>query len=95
MRDLHDVIATDIPEREQPAERAPLEIDEDMTRQDAWMFTPLIAAAVVPALVVTALLAFGTWRVIDGVQSASIDPETTFTSRWPEQGLPTTALRGG
>jgi hypothetical protein len=95
MRDLHDVIATDIPEREQPAERAPLEIDEDMTRQDAWMFTPLIAAAVVPALVVTALLAFGTWRAIDGVQSASIDPETTFTSRWPEQGLPTTALRGG
>jgi hypothetical protein len=29
------------------------------------------------------------------MQSASIDPETTFTSRWPEQGLPTTMLRGG
>lgn len=93
MRNLHDVIATDIPEREQAAERAPLELDEDITRQDAWMFSPLIAAAVVPALVVTALLAFGTWRAIDNEQSASATPPTTFASRWPEQGLPTTMLR--
>ena len=48
MRNLHDVIATDIPDRAEPAERAPLEIDEDLTRQDAWMFAPLIAAAVAP-----------------------------------------------
>ena len=96
MRNLHDVIATDIPEREEVAgERAPLELDEDITRKESWMFAPLIAAGVVPALVVTALLAFGAWRGIEGVQSASIDPDTTFTSRWPEQGLPTTLLRGG
>jgi hypothetical protein len=57
MRTLHDVIAGDIPDRAEPAERAPLEIDEDLTRQDA-RFAPLIAAAVGPPLVVTALLAF-------------------------------------
>jgi hypothetical protein len=93
MRNLHDVIATDIPDRAEPAERAPLELDEDLTRQDAWMFAPLIAAAVAPALAVTALLAFGTWRTIEGEQSASASPPTTFASRWPEQGLPTTMLR--
>ena len=93
MRNLHDVIATDIPDRVEPAERAPLEVDEDLTRQDAWMFAPLIAAAVAPALVVTALLAFGTWRAIDSEQSASATPPTTFASRWPEEGLPMTMLR--
>ena len=93
MRNLHDVIATDIPERAEPADRAPLEVDEDLTRQDAWMFSPLIAAAVAPALVVTALLAFGTWRAIDSDQSASAPAPTTFASRWPEEGLPLTMLR--
>jgi hypothetical protein len=92
MRNLHDVIATDIPERAEPAERAPLEVDEDLTRQDAWMFSPLIATAVAPALVVAAL-AFGTWRAIDSDQSASAPPPTTFASRWPEDGLPLTMLR--
>ena len=85
MRNLHDVIATDIPE---PVERAPLEFDEDITRKDSWMFAPLIAGAVTLPLVVTALLAFGTWRVIDGEQSAAASPPTTFASRWLEQGLP-------
>jgi hypothetical protein len=93
MRNLHDVIATDVPDRAEPAGRAPLEVDDDLTRQDAWMFSPLIAAAVAPALVVTALLAFGTWRAIDRDQSASATPPTTFASRWPEEGLPTTMLR--
>ena len=88
MRNLHNAIATDLPDRAEPAGRAPLTLDEDMTRQDAWMFTPLVAAAVVPALVVTALIAFGTWRAIDGQQFASATPPTTFASRWPEEGLP-------
>src|SRR5215208_5026225 len=63
MRNLHDVIATDIPDRAEPVERAPLELDEDITRQDAWIFAPLIAAGVVLPLVVTMLLAFGAWRM--------------------------------
>jgi len=94
MRTLHDVIATDIPEP-QDAERAPLELDEDITRKDSWLFAPLIAAAVVLPLVVTALLAFGSWRAIDGAQVATADPPTTFSSRWPEEGLPTGMLRVG
>jgi len=94
MRTLHDVIATDIPEP-QDAERAPLELDEDITRKDSWMFAPLIAAAVALPLVVTAVLAFGTWRVIEGEQVAAASPPTTFLSRWPEEGLPTGMLRVG
>ena len=86
MRTLHDVIATDIPDR-QPVEREPLALDEDISRRDAWMFAPLIAAAVALPLVVTAMLAFGTWRLVDG-QSASASPPTNFASRWPEKSLP-------
>jgi hypothetical protein len=93
MRNLHDVIATDIPDRAEPADRAPLELGEDITRGNAWMFAPLVAAAIAPALVVTALLAFGTWRAIDGEQVVSATPPTTFASRWPEEGLPMTMLR--
>jgi len=93
MRNLHDVIATDIPDRGEPAERAPLELGEDLTRQDAWMFAPLVAATVGLPLVVAALLAFGAWHVIDREQSASATPPTTFASRWPEEGLPMTMLR--
>ena len=43
---IRDVIATDIP-KPAPA-RAPLEIDEDLTRRDAWMFAPLLTAAPTP-----------------------------------------------
>ncbi len=92
MRNLHDVIATDI-DRAEPADRAPLELGEDITRQDAWMFAPLVAATVGLPLVVTALLAFGAWHMIDSEQSASATPPTTFASRWPEEGLPLTMLR--
>lgn len=93
MRNLHDVIATDIPDRPQPAARAAFELDDDLTRQDAWMFAPLIAAGLTLPLVVTALLAFGTWRLVEGEQYASASPPTTFASRWPEEGLPMTMLR--
>ena len=94
MRTLHDVIPTDIPEP-QPVERVPLELDEDITRKDSWLFAPLAAAAFALPLVAAAVLTFGAWRGVDGMQSASIDLDTTFSSRWPEQGLPTTMLRGG
>ena len=51
---LHEVIATDLPP---PVERAPLELDDDITRKDAWLFAPLIAAAVALPLVATVALA--------------------------------------
>ena len=86
MRDeLHDVIATDIPA---PVERAPLELDDDITRKDAWMFAPLMAAAVTLPLVATVLLAASAWQLInDGPSIASTQP-TTFASRWPDKTLP-------
>ena len=80
MRDnLHDLIVTDIPA---PVERAPLELDDDITRKDAWMFVPLIATAVTLPLVATVLLAVSAWHLInDGPSVASTQP-ATFASRW-------------
>ena len=79
MRTLHDVIATDIPP---PAERAPLELDDDITRKDAWLFTPLIAAALALPLVVTVLLAVSVWRLASNGPSMASAPPATFASRW-------------
>jgi len=83
---LRDVIATDIP---QPAPaRAPLQIDEDLTRRDAWMFAPLIAAAVTLPLIATALLGVSAWHL--ATKGASpLKPPITFASRWPEYEMPT------
>src|SRR2546430_2745678 len=80
MRDnIHDVIATDIPA---PVERAPLELDDDLTRKDAWMFVPLIATAVTLPLVATVLLAVSAGHLINnGLSIASTQP-ATFASRW-------------
>jgi hypothetical protein len=83
---LRDVIATDIP---QPVPtRAPLEIDEDLRPRDAWMFAPLIAAAVTLPLIATALLGASAWHIATQGISAP-KPPTTFASRWPEQEMPT------
>jgi hypothetical protein len=83
---LREVIATDIP---QPAPtRAPLEIDDDLTRRDAWMFAPLVAAAITLPLIAAALL--GASIVHLATQEATAPkPPTTFASRWPEQDMPT------
>jgi len=77
---LRDVIATDIPLIPAPGPaRAPLEIYEDLTRRDAWMFAPLIA---------TALLGLSVWHLATEEASAT-KPPTTFASRWPEHEMPT------
>lgn len=88
--DLHDVIATDIPP---PVERAPLELDDDLTGKDTWMFAPLIATVVTLPLVATVLLAVGAWHVIhNGPSMASTQP-MTFASRWPDKSLPLVVVR--
>ena len=85
MRRLHDLITTDIPvpvDMPVPVERAPLELDDDIGRKDAWMFVPLIATAVTLPLVATVLLAVSAWHLInDGPSVASTQP-ATFASRW-------------
>jgi hypothetical protein len=85
---LRDVIATDIPQSAPKPAPAPLEIDEDLTRRDAWMFAPLIAAAVTLPLIATALLGASAWHLATQGVSAP-KPPITFASRWPEQEMPT------
>lgn len=85
---LRDVIATDIPGPAPAPGRAPLEIDEDLTRRDAWMFAPLIAAAVTLPLVAAMLLGGSIVHLATQEATAPKAP-TTFASRWPEQDMPT------
>jgi len=84
--DFRNLIVTDIPQP-QPVEREPLAIDEDITRRDAWLFAPLIAAAVALPLVVTALFAFSAVNLVSG-EGATSTPPTTFASRWPDKAMP-------
>jgi len=76
---LHNVIPTDIPA---PVERAPLELDDDIGRKDAWMFAPLIAAAVTLPLVATIALAVSVWHLATHEPSFASAQPTTFASRW-------------
>jgi hypothetical protein len=85
--DFRNLIVTDIPQPH-PVEREPLAIDEDITRRDAWLFAPLIAAAIAVPLVATALIAFSAGQLINGERSASATAPTTFASRWPDKALP-------
>ena len=87
--DLRGVITTDLPQTYAAPERAPIEMDEDITRRDAWMFGPLVAAAIALPIVVTTLLGFSAWRMIDHQASLSAPPPATFATRWPDQELPT------
>ena len=91
MRDHpHQVIATDVPE---PYERAPFEFDHDITRREAWMFAPLIAAAVTLPLVATVLFGLSTWHLASGEASLSTTQPTTFASRWPAREMPLVVVR--
>jgi len=76
---LHDVISTDLPP---PVERAPLELDDDISRKDAWLFAPLIAAAVALPLVATVALAVSVWHLATHEPSVASAQPTTFASRW-------------
>lgn len=84
---LPNVIATDIPRPRSTPERAPLEIDQDLRRRDAWMFAPLIAAAVTLPLIAATLLGVSAWHLATQ-DMATNKPPTTFASRWPEQEMP-------
>src|SRR3954471_5713482 len=84
---LREVIATDIPEPAAAPGTAPLAFDEDIRRRDAWMFAPLVAAAVALPIAVTALLGVSAWHLVRHEASLSA-PATSFASRWPDQELP-------
>jgi hypothetical protein len=87
---LREVIVTDIPE---PAERAPLEFDPDISRRDMWLFAPVIAAAVTLPLIAAALFGLSVWHLAtEGPSIASKQP-TTFASRWPSREMPMIVVR--
>jgi len=87
MRDQHSIIATDIPPPETAPERAPIEIDQDLTRRDIWLFAPFIAAAGALPLIVAVMLGFSAWHLAQ--QEIAASKPVTFASRWPENAMPT------
>jgi hypothetical protein len=69
-------------------ERAPLELDDDLTRRDSWMFAPLVAIVAALPIVVTALFAFSAYTVVHRETASVSPPPATFATRWPDQSLP-------
>jgi hypothetical protein len=66
---------------------APIELDDDLTGRDAWMFVPLAAIVVALPILATAVFAFSAWDLASR-DEASRSPPATFAMRWPEQPLP-------
>jgi hypothetical protein len=69
-------------------ENAPIELDDDLTGRDAWMFTPLLAIMIALPIMVSALFAFSAWQLANRDEAALSGPSATFAMRWPEQSLP-------
>ena len=69
-------------------EIAPLELDDDLTGRDAWMFTPLLAIMIALPIMVSALFAFSAWNLANRDEASLSGPPPTFATRWPEQSLP-------
>jgi hypothetical protein len=70
-----------------PPATARLELDDDLTRRDSWMFAPLIAIVVAVPLLATALAAVSAYSLINR-DGASETPAAMIASRWPERQLP-------
>lgn len=68
-------------------ETAPIELDDDLTGRDAWMFVPLAAIVVALPILVSAVIAFSAWDLASR-DEASRSPPATFAMRWPDQALP-------
>ena len=69
-------------------EIAPIELDDDLTRRDAWMFTPLLAIVIALPIMVSALFAFSAWHIANRDEASLSGPPATFAMRWPEDSLP-------
>ena len=69
-------------------EIAPIELDDDLTRRDAWMFTPLLAIVIALPIMVSALFAFSAWHIANRDEASLSGPPATFATRWPDQSLP-------
>ena len=69
-------------------EIAPIELDDDLRRRDAWMFTPLLAIMIALPIMVSALFAFSAWHIANRDEASLSGPPATFAMRWPEDSLP-------
>ena len=67
---------------------APIELDDDLTRRDAWMFAPLLAIVVALPIMASAVFAFSAWHLATHDAASSSQP-ASFAMRWPDQALPT------
>ena len=68
-------------------EIAPIELDDDLTRRDAWMFLPLAAIVIALPILATAVFGLTAWDIASR-DEASRAPAATFAMRWPDQPLP-------
>jgi hypothetical protein len=68
-------------------EIAPIELDDDLTRRDAWMFLPLAAIVIALPILATAVFGLTAWDIASR-DEASRTPPATFAMRWPDQPLP-------
>ena len=68
-------------------EIAPIELDDDLPRRDAWMFLPLAAIVIALPILATAVFGLTAWDNASR-DEASNAPPATFAMRWPDQPLP-------
>ena len=59
------------PEIRPETETAPIELDDDLTRRDAWMFTPLLAIMIALPIMASALFAFSAWHTANRDEASS------------------------
>jgi hypothetical protein len=77
-----------------PAEApAAPEMDEPLSRRDAWMFGPLIAVVVALPLAAAVVFGISAWRLAERAEISAPAASATFASRWPNEALP--VLRQG
>ena len=77
-----------LPPKRPEVEPAPIELDDDLTRRDAWMFTPLLAIMIALPIMISALFAFSAWHIANRDEASLSGPPATFAMRWPDQSLP-------
>ena len=64
-----------------------MELDDDLTRRDIWMFLPLAAIVIALPILATAVFGMTAWDIASR-DEASRSPPATFAMRWPDQALP-------
>jgi hypothetical protein len=75
------------PKNPPKVEIAPIELDDDLTRRDVWMFLPLAAIVIALPILATAVFGLTAWDIASRDEASRSQP-ATFAMRWPDQALP-------